>query len=111
MTAPTAKRLVFRRRAEGAHYVLAFAIGMALLTAALCSFVSNPVQEFFDPLLDPLPLTSAILFAVYGALVTGQPGLVVDLDAGEVRDLPGFFGRGPRRRWSLAQFTGVSLRH
>lgn len=111
VNAQRSKRLVFRRRAEGAQWVLAFAAGMAFATLACLFLLPNGPRQMPSSFLAAFPISSAILFAFYALLVSGQPGLVVDLDAGEVRDLPGLLGKGRGRRWLLARFTGVSLRY
>lgn len=104
-------RLLFRHGSRGAYALLACAALWVGVVWGFCAFVAGRPGDFFNrgPLLFAfVPATffaGAFLFSL-----RSQSGLLIDLQAGEVRVLGGLAGKGASRRWPLERFTAVSLR-
>ena len=100
------KRLVFRRRAEGAVGAL-FRVAAFVAVLGLVIAISRlPARE--SPLLSSLLILSA-LAAVPIIWMLGQPAVVIELDAEEVQERPGLLFWRRRRRSPVSQFEALTL--
>ncbi len=106
MSVATSKRLIFRRRAEGAVGALFRVAAFVAVLGFVIAISRFPARE--SPLLSSL-LILAALAAVPIIWMLGQPAVVIDLDAEEVQEHPRLLFWRPRRRWPLSRFETLTL--